>query len=106
MIQRICRNRISGETDFDIEHQETVKKLQVTFKISIPWDGDIKHIFLEILMAYMFLVTLTVDLYTIIFTLNRVYWLQRMWIVMDIIQTFLLRSVFEMKLESLSLWHH
>ena len=32
MIQKISRNRISGEIDFDTEHQETVKKLQLTFK--------------------------------------------------------------------------
>ena len=44
MILKISRNRIPGEIDFDIEHQETVKKLQLTFKILIPWDGDIKHI--------------------------------------------------------------
>ena len=41
------------------------------------------------------------DLYTIIFTLNRLFWWQRMWLILEIIQAFLLRSVFELKLESL-----
>ena len=33
MVQKISRNRIPGEIDFDIEHQETVKKLQLNLKM-------------------------------------------------------------------------